>query len=257
MGKPSIFSRDYEKKMKKRRRNLIILLISVLITIGALAINFNVNPIDFSSIRDKLQAWVDSGKPPETDEEVVPEVVPEVEIPKLEIEFALSEGVTLKCEYEEIDGVKKFKEIVPIEGYTIDVSPSKEKILVTDTSQEMFLVKINGEVSNITKRNYISTKNVEYTKENIISGRPDYIWHKGAKFIDEDNIAYVTYLPYIGKSVTTQYVWIYNTQNGNETRVYSAKGADISFGNIIPEKGLEVTIDGQSKILNTQGNFVQ
>ena len=60
MGKPSIFSREYEKKMKKRRRNIMIISLTIVLVISALIIKVVCNPIDYSNIKENIQAWIDS-----------------------------------------------------------------------------------------------------------------------------------------------------------------------------------------------------
>ena len=60
MGKPSIFSREYEKKMRKRRRNTIIISLAILVVIAGIIIKVIYNPIDYTNIKKNIQAWIDS-----------------------------------------------------------------------------------------------------------------------------------------------------------------------------------------------------
>ena len=60
MGKPSIFSREYEKKMKKRRRNILIISLAIVLVISVLIIKVVCNPIDYRNIKGNIQAWIDS-----------------------------------------------------------------------------------------------------------------------------------------------------------------------------------------------------
>ena len=60
MGKPSIFSKEYEKRMKRRRRNVIIISLVIVLVISVLIIKVVCNPIDYTNIKKNIQAWIDS-----------------------------------------------------------------------------------------------------------------------------------------------------------------------------------------------------
>ena len=60
MGKPSIFSREYEKKMKRRRRNVLIISLAIVLVISVLIIKVVCTPVDYKSIKANIQAWIDS-----------------------------------------------------------------------------------------------------------------------------------------------------------------------------------------------------
>lgn len=260
MRKPSIFSKDYERRMKKRRIQILLVVIVILIFGAGITFKLNVTPIDFTAIKQKLQSWVDSGKTQEELElekdPILEEEPPKEEIKK-EMDITVREGLVLKATYDEIEGVKTFKEFTPIEGIAVEVSPLKDKALLTEQNQEMYLININGEVVNITKRSYISTKNQEFTKESVLTDRPDFIWGNGGKFINDNVIVYVSLLPYIGKSAVNQYVWLYNITDGTHKSLLGLKGKVVTIGNIIPEKGIEINIDGTISILNPEGAIVQ
>ena len=62
MAKPSIFSRDYEKKMKRRKRRITIGIILILLVVVVAFVKFQLPNIDFTQVKAKIQAWVDTGK---------------------------------------------------------------------------------------------------------------------------------------------------------------------------------------------------
>ena len=62
MAKPSIFSRDYERKMKKRKKRVILTIIIIALIVVCGVFKFIISDLDFSNLRARLQAWVDSGK---------------------------------------------------------------------------------------------------------------------------------------------------------------------------------------------------
>lgn len=265
MAKPSIFSRDYERKMKKRKIKITIGVILAAVVTGVLIYKFKIENMDFSNVRMKLQAWVDSDKTnnstPETPKETVKETPPKQEEvkeeapKKKELEVKLDKNDTVKCEYEEKDGKKIFVSMEKKKGMSYDISPNKQMILVLDKNQNMKTIDIDGKVKDITRKEYVSTKGEKYPKSVMLERYKDYLWHGNAKFIDNDNIAYVSNLPYFGSAATKEYIWIYNLKNGTQKIVQKSGGKNIEFGKIVEKKGIEVKIDKNEYILNNEGSI--
>ncbi|MGG7178672.1 hypothetical protein ACQPU1_13810 [Clostridium paraputrificum] len=261
MAKPSIFSRDYEKKMKRRKRRIVISILVALVLIFALFFKFKVQDMDFTNMKDKIQAWVDSGKPEEElvdeEEEVIEEPEKEVVPEKTFIDLNVEEGVILKAEYMDDAGVKKFVGIDPIEGFTYNISPSGEQILIEDKNQNLKVFKIDGTVKDITKQSYTSQSGGLFPKNEILAGTPEYIWHSQAKFINETRVLYISQLPYFGASATNKYIWIYDIENASENVLWNLKGPDTTVGELDPEKGLSVTVNGVAYYINADGGISQ
>ncbi|MBM7834533.1 hypothetical protein [Clostridium sardiniense] len=264
MAKPSIFSKDYEKKMKRRRLRIIIIVGLVAIIAGLLIYKFKIENMDFSNVRNKLQAWVDSDNPDikkPVEESKVPEVKePEVkpEPPKKTyIEAKLDGDIVAKCEYKIVDDKKEFVGMEKIEGASYDISPNKQLLLILDKDQNIKLVDIDGKVTDITRKEYVSTKGDKFPKDTIIKKDKGYVWHNQAKFIDDDNIAYGSNLPYFGTAANKEYLWIYNIKSKNNTLVRSISGKDITIGKVVPKKGIEVKVDKNEYIINNKGSIVK
>lgn len=265
MAKPSIFSRDYEKRMRKRRITTIVIVLVVLGVVFSLFFKFKIQNMDFGNLKERIQAWVDTGKPEEelTDsseesEEESESIEPEVKVPeKLTMDLNVSEGVVLKAEYVEENGEKKFISVDPVEGITYDISPSGKQILITDSIQNLKLFNIDGTDKDITKVSYISGAGTTFTKEQTLLGTPEYLWHSQVRFIDETRIAYVSQLPYFGSSATNKYVWLVDVTNAPEQMIerviWELKAPDITFGELVPEKGLQVNENGSTFYLNGDG----
>ena len=62
MAKPSIFSRDYERRMRKRRITMITIGIFIVVILFGLVFKFKIQKMDFNNIKSRIQAWVDNGK---------------------------------------------------------------------------------------------------------------------------------------------------------------------------------------------------
>lgn len=259
MRKPSIFSRDYEKQIRKRKRIIVTSSIIIVLLLGAIILQVTANTFDFTNVKAKIQKWIDGDAAITEVVEEVPEKVqvplkPIVEEPKI-IELKVAEGKALKMEYEEIEGKIKFKEAKDVpEGITFNISPSKELVLVIDDKQNMKVINTKGEEKNITKDSYIAPNGEVFKKDIVQSTYSGYLWHKDAKFINDSKIVYKTNMPYFGYDLS-QYLCIIDLDGKNEITLWQSKGKDISIGEI-KEKGLEIVIDGNVKYINNDNNLV-
>lgn len=269
MAKPSIFSKDYEKRMKRRRLRIIIAVGLIIVVAGLFVYKFKIQNMDFSNVRNKLQAWVDSDNPdlqPQKTQESEKVQVKDTEIKDTEskpeppkkayIEAKISDKVVAKCEYKVVDKKKEFVSMKKIDGASYDISPNKQMLLILDKDQNMKLVDIDGNVTDITKGEYVSTKGAKFSKDTIIKNDKNYVWHNQAKFLDDENIVYVSNLPYFGTASTKQYVWMYNIKNKTHTLGRLA-GKEITIGKVVPKKGIEIKVDKNEYILNNKGSIVK
>lgn len=259
MRKPSIFSRDYEKQIRKRKRVIIIISIIALLLVGMVTVKFTAKAFDFTGIKAKIQQWIDG----DTSDNNIIEDVPNLEpIPEVPIEtvaktmdLKVDGSRILKMEYEDVNGVIKFKDAKDVpSGIEYDISPSKELVLITDDKQNIKVFNTKGEENNVTKDSYIAPNGEVFKKEVVQSTYQDYLWHKNAKFVNDKKIVYKTNMPYFGYGLS-QYLWIIDLENKSETTLWQSKGNDIIIGEI-NEKGLEVTIDGNVKYINNDNNLV-
>lgn len=269
MAKPSIFSRDYEKKMKKRRKIITLTIVLIVVIVGALVFQFKIKNMDFTNVKAKIQAWVDSGKEPDNEDEIVEEeqvednkkddtkedVKPKEEEKTMEIN--ISEGIVGKINYKEVETKKEITTVEMPEGITYDINANKNKILVLDNNQNMKIFDLDGTVLDITRTQYVSGKGTVFTKENVLASNTNYIWHSQCKFIDDKIVLYVSQLPYFGTSATNKYIWVKNIETGEENAIWNPKGSEILVGEITQEKGIQVTIDGVNYFVNGNGEVVQ
>lgn len=266
MAKPSIFSRDYEKKMKSRRRKTILFIFVIVVAIISIFLKVNMEDTDFSEVKANIQAWIDSDKPKEEvadttkDEkkentEIEKEVVKVPE--KTYIDLNLGTGVILKAEYSETNGEKKFVTIEGATGIEFAISPLAKQILITDKNQDLKLFSIDGVMKDVTKKSYVSQDGMVFPKEDILKNTPIYLWHSQARFIDETRIVYVSQMPYFGDAAVNKYVWIYDTVNLKENAIWNLSAPDTKLGVIDPVKGIEATINGVKYYINGDGVVTQ
>lgn len=261
MAKHSIFSRDYERTMRRKRRKSILIILAVVLIIVISFIKFEVINMDFSNFRQRVQAWVDSEKTPDelsdAKQEEVTKVATETPktIEKTYMDLKVSDVITLKAEYKEENGNKKFINIDQATGITGIISPLGTQILTTDANQNLKVFNVDGTMKDITKLAYVSQSGVSYPKDNILKSTPSYIWHSQAKFIDETKVIYVSQLPYFGAAAVNRYLWIVDINTGTDKALWNLLGADTTIGNVEATKGICVTVNGQKYFVTGDGNY--
>lgn len=262
MAKPSIFSKDYERRMKKRRNKIIIAISLAIVAILIMSFNSEMKTLDLTNIKGKMQAWVDSDKQNKDVQEA--EEVEEVEETKeLEIleknymDINISEGIVAKAEYIEEEGRKKFVSVEPIDGVSFNISPLKEQILFLDREQNLKVVNTEDNIRDLTKQAYVSQAGKSFPKDQILSNTPTYLWHSQGKFIDDTKIVYVSELPFFQTQGKRQFVWLYDLATGNENTLWSLEGDQIVVGDIVPDKGITITVSGKVFYLKPDGSVSQ
>lgn len=266
MRKPSIFSRDYERLMKKRRRRIAIISILGVFFIGFLFVKIGMSSINIDTLRNKGQSLVDEEKVV-TEENITEEDSTgieeenklEEEIPKESeiktMDLVVRDGVVLKAEYEEINGEVKFKEVNDNQNniyYTLN--PDKNLLLTIDENQDMKIFNVDNKEANITKDKYVAPNGEIFTKESVLETYNGYLWSVEAKFISNTKVAYISNVPYFGYDLD-KYIWVVDLNDISHKTLWNSKGKEIKLGDI-KEKGLEVNIDGNVKYINLSGELI-
>ncbi|ERI89418.1 hypothetical protein HMPREF1982_04689 [Clostridiales bacterium oral taxon 876 str. F0540] len=257
MVKPSIFSKEYEKRMRRRKKRVAAVIVLLIASLGIFLAsgslkdtlkNKSVGLTSFIKKTDKNEIQAnkkvdkeEDKKQPESqnNSETVPKPVEEKGY-----EISLSDGTKIKAVYENKDGANKFKYITPLDAnINFTVNPSGSAMVILDSkAQNLIYIDINGQQQDITNKSYRSN-----TKDSVLSRIPQYVWCTSPKFIDDANIAYLSQLPYISSKVTKKYLWVANVENKRHINKYNMSGENIKFGNI-GDKGLEMTLDDNSTV---------
>lgn len=266
MGKPSIFSKDYERKMKRRKIAIILsIVVAIILFLGAWFMGKGKsfisskkdNVLDNKRVNNDKQTNKNVNTNNNTSINNNEEKVSKEEKKPEGYEIKLSNGQNIKIIYEEENNDKKFKYIYPLDSKVkYDISPSNKKAIIYDDKvQKVIYIDINGKTSDVTNRTYTSTNgSVTINHDEFIKARPDYIWCDMPKFIDENNIAYISQLPWLDK--TTKYVWIFNIPNNTHTNIQSVYGEEVTIDKL-NEKGLKVLVDGKTLFLNANGGVTE
>lgn len=260
--KPSMFSRNYEKEMKKmkRRKYIILILVGAFLVsaviffstpikdkfVNIIRSNINVSKNETNNVKEPVvEENNDSNKNTNKEENSHNE--------KELIKDVLIEGKNLKLNLD--DKKEKIISFEGVESLKGDISPNgKNMIVLNKDSQNMYLVDLNGSTKDVTQKEYISDENMTFSKEKVITENQGYIWADNPKFINDNLIAYTSYLPWI-ISEKNQYIWTLDINSLNRTPHYEIYGKDVKMGNL-QEKGLVVNIDNNVLFIDSQGNIV-
>jgi len=245
--KPSIFSSDYERRMRRRRIGFTLFFVVAVFIIAGIYLIGKGHITDFLSKKAKQDVVVDKNKD-KTDEGQ--------KLVEGSYSLTLSGGKSVKAVYKAEGSAKTFTGISP-EGNSISCSinsPGNKIVVYDGSSQTMTLVGIDGNIQDITKTTYQSTSGSQIQKDNVLSAHGGYIWCASPVFIGENKVAYISQLPWLNK--TSKFVWIVDVVTKEHSRVKALEGEAVSFGK--PDsKGLEVNIDGGIIYLAADGSVVE
>lgn len=273
MGKPSIFSKEYERKMRKRKVRITILVIILVITAIALfSKNYITNTIKELSNKNseaktsnENKTGSDKNNNIKDDKEKSSEQDKENDTSQDKnesnqeekfYEIKLGNGNIIKAIYEEKDGNKVFKYLAPTEEKVyFNLMPSGKGIIVyEEATQNIFLCDENGNSKEISPTKYtsVSTGKV-FTKESTLKNKPTFVWSAYPKFCSDTQIVYVSQLPWFREN--EKYLWKYDFKSETHKNL-NIKGKDITIGNLT-DKGLEINIDGNLNYLKEDGTLSQ
>lgn len=284
MPKPSIFSRDYDKKVRRRKRMKIILIAFLVLCLGGGTIllsgnningaknsfakvcskvsNFGKNNIFGSSKKQEENSKDDNNYKESNENKDKKEVSNKkndakdtkkdlTSTEKSEI-IKLQDNKEVKIVYNIVNNKRQYMNVTP-KTIEYNISPSKGKVvLMEEKYQNMILIDDKGIKKDITKPQYVSSKKSVFKKDDILKNNPNYIWNDSPIFIDDDNLVYISQLPWFNKK-EKKYVWKYNISTNTHGYVignngFEMGGESIKYGSLKKE-GLEVIIDGHSNII--------
>jgi len=244
--KPSIFSSDYERRMRRRRIGFTLLFVVAAFIIAGVYLIGKGHISDFLTKKAKQDVVVDKNKD-------------KTDAGQKTVEGSYSitlGGKTIKAVYKTEGSAKTFTGIDPEENniFCSINSPGNKTVVYDGSSQTMTLVGIDGSIQDITKTSYQSTAGSQILKDNVLSAHSGYIWCASPVFISENKVAYISQLPWLNK--TSKFVWIVDVVTKEHSRVKALEGEEVSFGKL-DSKGLEVNIDGSIIYLAADGSVVE
>ncbi|MCY6355417.1 hypothetical protein [Clostridium sp. ZS2-4] len=262
MAKPSMFSKDYDEKMRRRKKikGIFTVIAVLVVVIGMVLFSSNIgNSINIgidkanNKINDKSKNAVkDEVKQQQsTKTQKKNENKNEVDTNKKTQVIKLSNGEEIKLIYSMINNQRQYIEILS-KTIQYSVSPTKKRVVLLEkNTQNIIFIDEMGNVKDITKKEYVSTKGTVFNKDSILKDNPGYIWSCLPKFIDDNNVIYVSQLPWFNRG-EDKFIWRYtistNVHNQIITEGGEVSGKEISYGKLLKD-GLEVIIDGNVNII--------
>ena len=233
MAKPSIFSRDYEKIMRKRkkRRNIIVLLSVLILTVSIIIIKYDMQKISatFKKIAFSKELRLSNFR---------------TENINLPIDDYI---VTLKVvgnnDNLEIVDIKCDKDLI-----SIDIN--KDRVLIIDDNQKIYLINAKKEIIDLTLDEYATQSGERVSRSEMLNNNSNYLWHTNGKIVNDEKIAYVTNIPEFNGELQQCIAVVTvddNTHNINE----SLKGDSVKLYKS-DENGLKVEIDGNIMYITSE-----
>lgn len=256
MAKPSIFSKDYDRRMKTRKKRTITAAVVIVLAVIVGLATFSVKSLKgaLKNASKNVPKISDTKQNAKSTPAKKTEAKPQNKVSENSYSVQLSDGKTVKAAYEVSNGNKLFKSVTcDGENIVYDISPSKKNAIIYDSkAQSILLLDADGNKQDVTNPQYTSTNGNVIAKNAQLSSDPNYVWCSDPKFLDDNNIAYVSQLPWLGK--TTKYVWIESLSNKNHVLIQGIEGENVKLDKIT-DKGLTVISDDKTVYLKADGTF--
>ena len=119
----------------------------------------------------------------------------------------------------------------------------------------MALVDNTGNVTDITYKQYKSTKGSITTREGMLSSDSDFNWTRDPRFVGDNIIVYTSAVPWFRNEL---YLWKYDITTGehNTLSVQGASlfgGASVSLDEYVEGRGLRVIVNNVTYYIDDTG----
>ena len=269
MKKASIFSREYERKIRRKRFAILFIILFFFLVLVYYIVNFSefnnyVKNVYYSMItkendenidlNNKLNESVDligETKEQEHQENNNNESIDEVSLDYLKHEISLNNGEKINIFYEEGNQIEYIasQDELP-KNYRFDISPSRSRILIEElNTQDTYMLDENLNLFKLDPEFFYSNSaRTRFYKNDVVSSYENYSWYNNARFLNDNTIVYISNLPWFGKN--EQYIWRTDIQDVNNITHFmtSVGGENIDFGELT-EEGIKVNINNEMKLL--------
>lgn len=269
MKRTSIFSREYEKKIRKKRFTILFIVLIFSFSIVYYIINFSqfnnyVKNIYYSIlIRDYDRDIKNQENLNEESKDVSLIENNEIKNKHSDGEFEIENLDYLKHEVELTNGekfnilYKKGDKVEYLdlqselsESYIVDVSPNKSRILIENlNTQDVYMIDENFNLLKLDPEFFYSNSaGSRFYKNDILNTYGNYSWYKNARFLNDSTVIYVSNLPWFGKD--EEYIWKTDVEDINDIKHFmtTVGGVNISFQELT-EEGIKVNINNEIKLL--------
>ncbi|PJI09475.1 MULTISPECIES: hypothetical protein [Clostridium] len=262
MAKPSIFSSDYEKQLRRRKRgrNIIIFLVVCIIILVLFNIydKANLQDIKLPKINASNSSSKISNKKKGTSVAVkenkkVSSKNKKGEVKDKSLSVNLPDGKPVDLVYSETGNTRTMKS-VDLKGLNAEynISPGNKNVIIYEKdNQNMFFIDSNGNAQDITYKTYTSGGGTSFNKDNVLSSNAGYVWCASPRFVDDNTIVYVSQLPWFDNR-QSKYVWKFNITDKSYVNT-NLTGNDIKI-NSVTDKGIQIVIDGNTTYMKADGS---
>jgi hypothetical protein len=256
----SIFSNKYHKREKRRRfikkLFIFILIIAALVLLFRKPILEMVEKVKQDIAQEKVQKEEILDQIPETvtNEEIEEPVEEEPVIVKQYVMAELPIEKEVSLEIVEENGEMIFAPFSELEGMEGDISPSMNQAVILDQeTQDLFLIDLDGTVTDITYKIYKNTRGYTNSKENILNSYDEFVWAEQPKFLDEDTVVYMSQLPWFDDR---RFLYVVDLMPLSHRNFQSVFGRDVVLGERT-EMGLSFTKEGRTYYLTPDYKIIQ
>jgi hypothetical protein len=248
--KPSVFSKDYNRYVKRKKRiKFILLLIAAAVIFALLIFRFGIKTYFDNIIKAPAG-------PSASENSAQKETPPKQTVTENKFkDIKLSDSLTIKLGLDINGTAVKYSGLLSegING-SYDISSAGNQMVFLDkNTQTVYLIDKDGKSTDITYKKYVSKTRKVYEKSKILKTYADYIWVDSPKFLGENKILYISNIPWFGAN-RSQYLWIYDIKS--ESYKYNLKGKKITL-NGLKTKGYEVSVDGKLYYIDNNGGLVK
>ena len=270
MKKNSIFSREYEKKLRRKRFAILTIVLIFFTVLVYYIINFSkfnnyVKNVYYSHVNNEVlkhsadnsklvENVVDSSEENESD--ILKEEIENLNENVNYYEVILEENLKVHIPYKKEKDTVEFdltdieKNNTEFKNYNFDISPSKNKILIDDIkNKNAYMLNDKFELFKLDPEFFYSNSAASrFYEKDVLEDYKNYLWYSTPRFLDDNTIVYVSNLPWFGKD--EQYIWKTDVSNTSDIRHFmtSVAGGNIVFEELT-EEGIKVIINNEIKLL--------
>lgn len=256
----SIFSNKYHKREKRRRffKKLFILflIIVALVLLFRKPILEMVDKVKQDIAQEKVQKEEILEQIPETvtNEEIEEPMEEEPVVEKQYVIAALPMDKEVILEVVQENGETIFAPVAELEEMEGDISPSKNQAVILDQeTQDLFLIGLDGTVTEITYKTYKNSRGYTESKENILRRTENFVWAEQPKFLDEDTVVYMSQLPWFDER---RFLYVVDLEPLSHRNFQSVFGTDVILGEL-SELGLSFTKEGVTYHLTPEYKIIR
>lgn len=258
MGRPSIFSSQYEKQLKRKKRikraTIFLAVCIAIVVIIRVYLGINFKGANFKEMAAKFQT---STTKKDTNTSKSHGVVIKSKT-KTDTKKSVDKTTNIQLTNDKqvivTYGDNKKIKSVNLNGLDgeYNISPSAQSVIIYQKSgQNIFYIDSKGTASDITYKTYSSTSGMSFSKDDVLKNNPNYVWCASPKFIDDNTIAYISQVPWFDNR-PDKYIWRINLTDKSYGNT-NLHGNDVKINDVSADKGIQIVTDGNTQYMKADG----